>query len=533
MTDWAKEAAKFGGQADAKDWASEAAKFGGAASQPQDQSWGDVAKSAAAEFVPSVGRMVGGIAQSVAHPLDTAKGLVDIAAGGLQHALPESLVNAVNALDPNAQAALEAQAKASQVGQFYKQRYGSEAGFKEALAKDPAGVMADLSSVLTGGGALASKLGLAKVGAGISRAGAAVDPLMLAAKGIKAGAQVAGKGAQAMLGMTTGAGSEAIKQAYQAGKTGGETAEQFTGNLRGQTPMQDVLDTAKADLQAMNAAKTAEYRANMNAIKADKTVLDFGGVDNALVDAFKTVTFKGQVKNAKGAQVVQQISDAIGDWKNLHPNEFHTPEGFDALKQVVGGIVEGIPFEEKTARMVGSSIYNAIKSEISKQAPVYSKTMKDYADATEQIREIERSLSLGQKAAADTSMRKLQSLMRNNVSTNYGQRMKLAQELEKQGGQIMPALAGQALSSITPRGLQGASTIPTSLLGYGVGGAPLAAAGLLAGSPRLAGEAAYASGVGARAASTAGEAANRLAELLNVNPRIAANILYQAQQPKQ
>jgi len=269
----------------------------------------------------------------------------------------------------------------------------------------------------------------------------------------------------------------------------------------------------------------------MQGIKADKSILSLDKIGEEIAKSYGQVTFKGQVKNQKGAEVLQKISDAVGDWKELNPNEFHTPEGLDALKQVVGGIVESIPFEEKTARMVGSNIYNSIKGEISKQAPVYSKTMKNYADASDQIKEIERALSLGQKASADTSMRKLQSLMRNNVNTNYGQRLKLAQELEqKGGGQIMPALAGQALSSPTPRGLQSATTVPASMMGYGIGGAPLALAGLATGSPRLMGEASYYTG---RAGGALSGSAGRLSDLANrlgVSPEIAANILYQSEQ---
>jgi hypothetical protein len=89
-------------------------------------------------------------------------------------------------------------------------------------------------------------------------------------------------------------------------------------------------------------------------------------------------------------------------------------------------------------------------------------------------------------------MRKLQSLMRNNVTTNYGQRANLANEMIAAGGQdFMPALAGQALNDFMPRGIQRA--------GVGTGGAGLAmtgnipaAAGLAAmSSPRLMGETFY------------------------------------------
>jgi hypothetical protein len=93
--------------------------------------------------------------------------------------------------------------------------------------------------------------------------------------------------------------------------------------------------------------------------------------------------------------------------------------------------------------------------------------MKAYQEASELTKEIERALSLGNRASADTSMRKLQSLMRNNVNTNYGNRLDLAGKLEAAGGQeIMPAIAGQSLNSFTPRGLQGMAA--TGLGGFGL-----------------------------------------------------------------
>lgn len=206
-------------------------------------------------------------------------------------------------------------------------------------------------------------------------------------------------------------------------------------------------------------------------------------------------TFKGQIKNEKAAQALSQIKGEIDNWKSLDPAQFHTPEGLDALKQKVGGILEEIPFEQKTARTAAGKVYDSLRSEISKQAPEYSKVMKGYSEASETIKEIERALSLGQKASADTSMRKLQSLMRNNVNANYGQRNQLAELLQQSGGQdFMPALAGQSLNSFVPRGIQQALS-GTGGAGLALTGNVVPAAGLAAvSSPRLMGEAFYGAG---------------------------------------
>jgi hypothetical protein len=85
--------------------------------------------------------------------------------------------------------------------------------------------------------------------------------------------------------------------------------------------------------------------------------------------------------------------------------------------------------------------------------------------------------------------------MRNNVQTNYGQRINLAKELEAAGGrEMMPALAGQAMSEIAPRGLQRATAVPSVLGALSTGGLPAAVAMGAVSSPRLMGEMLYGAG---------------------------------------
>jgi hypothetical protein len=480
-------------------------------SQPQSMSAGDVARQAVSNFPASMSNMLGGVYQAVTSPIQTGKAVLDVAAGGLQNILPESLVNAVG----RDQASIDA---ANKVGQFYVQRYGSVENAKKTIANDPAGFMADISTILTGGSTVAPKLGVAA---------SFVDPLSLAGKVTAATAKGLTKLSGEALGLTTGAGSEALKQAYKAGKEGGDTSQQFRENITGRAPITDVLDTAKQNLSNINQAKQAEYRSGMVNIKNDKTVLDFAGIDKAINDATNKTTYKGKVVNERAASELNDVNKIVNDWKAQNPAEYHTPEGLDALKKRVGDVLEGIPYEQKTARNAVGQVYNSIKSEITKQAPTYANVMKQYSESSDLIKEIERSLSLGNKAAADTGIRKLQSLMRNNVNTNYGQRTNLAQQLVQQGGQdIFPALAGQALSEVTPRGLQRATAIPQSLGAFSLGGIPAAAGSLLASSPRVVGESAYGLGLLGRGLGATSKAAP-----LAFDPR-TYNLLYQSGQIK-
>ncbi len=353
----------------------------------------------------------------------------------------------------------------------------------------------------------AAGAGVRALGGGVTGAASAglVDPQSAGTGAIIGAAtpgvvQIAGRAGQAvakgskevaanLLGLSTGVGAEPIRQAVKAGRQGNAA---FVANMRGEVPIDDVLDDAKRGLDAMRAAKSAQYRSGMVPIKNDKAILDFSDIDSAFQKANNVATFKAQVKNQRAADALGRMREAVDEWKQLDPAEFHTPEGMDALKQRLSALLEGIPFEERGARLAAGEIYAATKKTIARQSPTYAQVMKDYQSASDGIKEIERALSLGDRASKDTAMRKLQSLMRNNVQTNYGNRLNLANELETGGNvELLPSLAGQAMSSATPRSLSGQIGSGGAILGSMMTGNPLPLAALPFQSPRLVGETAY------------------------------------------
>ena len=476
---------------------------------------GEVATGAIVNFPSSFKNLIGNIVEAVTSPVQTAKSVLDVGAGALQNVLPEKFVQAVGEDK-------QSREMARKVGQFYADRYGTGEGLKRAIAEDPAGVLADLSTVLTGGATAAPRA----IAQPLSTAARTIDPLAAAVRGTTAAAQFTGRNVIApTLGLTTGVGEEAIRQAERAGRVGGETARAFRENISGRADITEALDLAKQSLDEMRSLKNAQYRSGMVNIKNDKSVLDFANIDKAIGNAESSISYKGVVKDDKAAAKLAEVKDEINAWKQRNPQDFHTPEGMDALKQKVGALLEEVPFEARNVRRVVGGVYDTIRNEIKTQAPTYDKVMKDYTNASNQITEIERSLSLGRGASADTALRKLQSLMRNNVNTNYSQRTKLAKQMEQMTGkEIMPSLAGQALSQITPRGLQRATTIPTGGAAYYLGGIPAAGISLAASSPRLMGEAAYATGLVGRGVETLGRQVP-----FAVNPELY-NLLYQSGQ---
>jgi hypothetical protein len=303
------------------------------------------------------------------------------------------------------------------------------------------------------------------------------------------------------IGLTTGAGGESIKQAFKTGYENiPDVVTPFKAHLRGEAPITDVLETAQNALGQIKATKNAQYVDNMSKLKTDRTVLDMTPILDDLSNIQKTGTFKGKVIKPSAVKTQQELSDVVVNWAKEDPAQYHTPEGLDALKQRIGDIVDSQEYGSPS-RTIAEKMYNSVKSQIVKQAPVYENTMKQYSEASQLIKEIERSLSLGKNSTADTAVRKLQSITRNNANTNYGQRLSLVQELEKQGAaSLIPNLAAQSLSSFTPRGIQRAAATVTG--GYGaLTYNPLTIPALALSSPRLMGETAL--GLGTLAGKTA------------------------------
>jgi hypothetical protein len=341
-----------------------------------------------------------------------------------------------------------------------------------------------------------------------------VDPLRATGTLLEKGAKGVGYGI-GELGTHTGGRS--ILTAGKAGYEGGEAAEAFQKNLRRHEQMTDVVQDARSAVNQMRQERGAAYREAMKDVAVDKTVLNFDVIDKALANITQVKTYKGQVIDESTQAIRQRIGEAIQGWKQLDPAEFHTPEGMDALKQKIGDIFDATEFGSPERKVAGEA-YHAIRRTITEQFPEYGKIMKGYEEASDLIKEMEKTLTGNPNTNIDTSLRRLQAVLRNNVHTNYGRREELANYLVSHGApHLMEKLAGQALNPVFPRGL--GKLVGTEMLAAAAGafgaGATGAGAGALAVapfmSPRLMGEAAYYTGKAASkvpaGTATAGEAA--------------------------
>jgi hypothetical protein len=458
----------------------------------QDIALADVPAMAAENLVPSAKRFASDIAHAATDPVGTGKALLNVVTGTAEKLVPGEQSH---------------EGYADAVGQFFMERYGGIDNLKRTMAKDPVGFLADMATVLTGGQlALARAPGMAgQIGRAAGTTSRAIDPINASLKAAGAVGRGIGQAASSAVGVATGTGGAPLRTAARAGLHGGEAARALRENMRGAAPMEAVVADAKAALSAVKAERSAAYKASMADVRADTKALNLGKVEDALKKVRTEHTFKGVSVSPAADRTIQEVATVLDEWRRLDPAEFHTAAGFDALKRRIGDIRESAQYGTP-ARRAADQVYNVIKNQITAQAPHYAKTMRNYERASSLIREMEKTLSLNPKASVDTSLRKLQSVMRNNVNTNYGKRADLVKLLQEHGAtHILEKLAGQALSSIEPRGLSRMVAGLSAAGGAGVLGAgafglanPLMAvplAGQLAlQSPRLMGEAAYLGG---------------------------------------
>lgn len=452
------------------------------------------------------------VVQPFISPIETGKAIVNLGSSVLGKA-------GITDADPEL---------ANQVGEYFANRYGGVNNAMQTFATDPVGMVSDVAGLLTGGGAIASKLPkIAKAGKIVETVGRAVDPLNLATKS----AQLTAKTAAGGLGFTSGTGYEAVKEAAKAGYQGGKQGEAFVSEMRRKAPSDSVVTEAQKAVDNLREQRSREYKANMAGITQDKTVLDFQPIRDEFTKLKEFGQFKGKDINEPAVTAVQKLEDIIGDWEFSDPKEFHTPEGLDKLKQKIYNQSKGYA-PNSPESLVADRMYRAVRQVVANQAPDYMRAMGDYEQASDLLKELERGLSLSDRATVDTTTRKLQSILRDNANTNYGQRVALGRQLEQAGAEtLFPRLAGQAMSAKLPRSLSGQLTgagvvgsimqnIPNALDPTMIGAAALT-------SPRVVGEATFKAGQIASAPKKLAQLLSQYGDkLANADPsmKMAVNI---------
>lgn len=469
---------------------------------------GKMLTGAVQNILPSTGELIKNIVQPVLHPIDTATGLYQVGKG---------IASKLGLVDNNPEAKEQNEKVINAIGQHLADRYGGVENVMKTFEQDPAGVLLDASMLLTGGGTAAAKLPgmIGKIGEIAATTGRVIDPLRPVGEAVKfVGKNVVEPAVSGTIGFTTGQGSAPVRQAAQSGVEGDAA---FIDNLRGNTPVENIVDMAQSAIDQKHAEKVAEYRQDKARLNlSGPKMLDYSPIEQALNDAEANVAkYKGATKDQAAIDTINEMREKVAEWKNQPPEvvttpqgtylnfAHHTAEGFDALKQAIGDIMNKTEPQSRSSTVAGN-VYNEIKNQILQQDPRYGELMENYANRSNEINDIKRTFSTD--GNTDTAIRKLQSVMRNNVNTNYGYRGQLMNELARYEPSLPAAIAGQSMSTWTPRGLDkfvlknvlGQAAVPAAGAAAGVKlgalGAMKALPILALSSPRLMGEAAYKAG---------------------------------------
>ena len=475
----------------------------------------DVAGGAVKNFIPDLGGVL----------WDSAKGMWDLAGEGPageagKYAAPAMSVamGAGNAISTIGQSVLSkigignaSPQLADAVGKMYADRYGSPDKALNTLRDNPAEMLMDIASVFTGGELAAPRIAaqmgkverlagpaakVAEMGVASGKAARAVDPLLLTGKGAALAAKYIPQGAKDALhtlavkylaevaGLPSGVGGENLRIAASAGRersVQGPTprTEAFTGNMTGKTPVEDIVTQLEAGVQRMRDAASERYAADMEGVKADKTVLGFEGIDAELEALKGRAYFKDQVRDPAAARAYGDIQSLVEEWKGLPADEFHTPEGMDALKQRIGGVEGKYQTEnDRAAASIAAGVRKAVTAEITQQAPTYAAAMKNYSDAKDMLLNIRNTLDSG-KGRTDATIRRLQGVLKRDDPGYAG---KLLEEVDQAPDHhLRESLAGRAGEPIRPERWRaavagGMGTVPLLVEALTAGAGPAAAA---------------------------------------------------------
>jgi hypothetical protein len=463
----------------------------------------------------SAGHVAKDIGKAVYNWRDTGENIVNLGKGALQLIRDELGTESLGH---------EYEQYPEAFGHYLKERYGSGDAIKQTMMDDPVGFLLDASTAFSGAGALAkggetlataanaAKTAdvLGTVGDVASQAGKVTSPLRAAGEAASAAKSAIGKPVGAVTshvvgGLGTGTGAEPLQIAYQAGKEGGAVGQNFLGHMRKTVPTTEAVDDARTAVDIMRKQRGAAYQEAMRGIKGSNIQLNFNDVNAAVKDAVKMSSYGG-VPRARLAPIAEKLNDEVEGWRVMSADPkvgrmFTSPEGFDQLKQRIWDIAkeakDGTP-ESKMAM----NVYHAVRDTIAKQSPEYAQIMSGYEEASDLLRQMEKTLSINPTAQIDTTLRKLQSVLRDNVNTSYAHRRELAEFLANNGApHLLEKIAGQSLSSWAPRGI-GRATMSLEAAIALLAGGPYSLLKILPvlgmSIPRAMGETAYGLGAASR-----------------------------------
>lgn len=459
----------------------------------------EVPDQAIANIPASAKKFAGGLYEAVTSPVQTAMGVLDIGAGALQKALPESAVNFINQFEGNTNAAVRAVEAANAMGGMFKDRYGSYEGIKRTLAEDPVGAAADLSTLLTGGSMAASRVA-PNVSRTLQTAATYTNPLSIVTK--PAQAALAAKEQMFPNALTREKELNAVRDAtLQAAQREGYVA----------TPG-SVSPTGKNIVAERMAGKThlEQLASVQNQTVTDKLARRAAGLPETAPLTSATMQDIRNAEYAKGYAPIKQIGEIktdpafLDDLISVESKYAGAGASFPgAVPEEVTRLIKNFTvdkFNSKDAIEVTRSLREQAKGNFRKGDDALAKAQIDVSNALEN--QIERSLTAANNAKAADMLEQFR-LSRQRMAVSHT----IEDAIKEGGGSVIAAKLARDIqtgkyvsgdiktiaefSNVFPRVSQTPSQIGTpgagTMMGRGLGGAAGMGAGFLLGGQAGAG----------------------------------------------
>lgn len=390
------------------------------------------------------------IDQKTGKALSTGEGIKDLVGGGLEvgsYFLPggaeaKPLIEGVEALAKPTVRDLAAN--------------GAKTLLKSGVKNAAIGTIGSVGSELQNPSSdLASTVGAGIKGFGTGFGVGAAAPIIggLANKGVS----VAGRLGSEILGRTTGSGEAAISEAFR----NPNVAKYIHTGTAPEELMTQALEEAKNGLKSLKNTRSTEYVGKLDQIKASKKEMDAiteatRNTAKDLLEQHRIKLQEGKLLNnlnfedstiERGQGTVQKAFNDVMRWTD------NTPGGLDKLQKNLSQHLDEIPATERGGAFhFVLDLKNSVSEALKNNVPGYRDMTSGYHQASDLIDEITSALSLRDKTAQDTAVRKLMSTMRQNNEL----RKDMLATLGKAGSSdITGKIAAAALKPLTPRGLAG------------------------------------------------------------------------------
>jgi hypothetical protein len=280
-----------------------------------------------------------------------------------------------------------------------------------------------------------------------------IDPITAATKAVSVPSGFVAKNTIAKLQGTSG---DSIGTAYAAGQKGGESSAAFSRAISGADDNIKIAEDANQLFNKMKKEKQVDFLNAKERLKLDKVKIDVNKVQTEVLDLIDSKYFNNFTDLSKNSEkLLNNVIDEIAIWQK-NP-ALHNAKGLDMLKRKISDMYPLNP-KSRGEQNIVIELQDIIKNQIITQVPKYGKVMEAYETASKLERTLMQELSLGSKNAS-TTLKKLQSVLNNNVNTNFGARLQSFKNIKGLDDiNLKERIAGTSLSSWTPKNIAGQTT---------------------------------------------------------------------------